>query len=78
MSVANPPAKPLTSKDAADFLGLTPLQLQRLRRSGFGPKYQKLGHRTIRYELAVLTAWQAARTVGNTSEARALAVGGVL
>lgn len=68
----------VSPKEAAALLGLSERLLQDLRRRGTGPRFAKLGHRTVRYPLAALRQWVEAQTVGNTSEARELAAGGAL
>jgi predicted DNA-binding transcriptional regulator AlpA len=53
--------------DAARRLLLSPRTLERLRVSGTGPRYCKLGKR-VAYREADLEAWVSARVVGSTSE----------
>ena len=50
----------LAAADAADLLGLAPSTLAKLRLSGNGPIYCKLGRRIV-YRLADLEAWLEAR-----------------
>jgi excisionase family DNA binding protein len=57
----------LTSHEAADYLRLSKRTLERLRVSGFGPKFVKCG-RSIRYRQSDLEEWIVSRTVGSTSE----------
>jgi excisionase family DNA binding protein len=58
----------LTVLEAADYLRLSTRTLERLRCSGLGPKYVKLG-RSIRYQRDALDEWIAGRVVRSTSEA---------
>jgi predicted DNA-binding transcriptional regulator AlpA len=57
----------LTQRDAARRLLLSPRTLERLRVSGTGPRYCKLGRR-VAYREADLESWIAARVVQSTSE----------
>lgn len=52
---------------AAARIGLAVSTLQKKRVSGDGPPFVKLG-RAVRYRLADLDAWVAARVVSSTSE----------
>ncbi len=58
----------LAPQEAADYLGVPKqfLAIKRLR--GGGPRYAKLGHRTVRYDRADLDAWMTASKVASTSE----------
>lgn len=60
----------LRTKGAAEYLGLSVSYLEKLRVTGGGPRFAAMG-RAISYAVADLDAWAAARTVGNTAEARA-------
>jgi excisionase family DNA binding protein len=57
----------LTQSDAAKYLHCSTRTLERLRVSGDGPCYVKLGH-LVRYRLADLEAWVAAHLRSNTSQ----------
>jgi len=57
----------LTTHEAASYLRLSPRTLERLRVSGTGPKFVRLGH-SIRYRQQDLDAHVAARVVASTSE----------
>jgi len=59
----------LTVHEAADYLRLSTRPLERLRCSGFGPKFVKCGDRAIRYRQSDLEEWIASRVVRSTSEA---------
>lgn len=63
------PHKPtfLNSKQAADYLGLKPNTLAKMRVYGNGPKYRKHGFRVL-YALDDLIAWSEASSRRSTSE----------
>jgi len=60
----------LTADEAAKVLGLAPSTLAKLRLSGNGPVYCKLGRRVI-YRREDLDAWLESRVARNTSDADA-------
>lgn len=62
----NATGKLLTPDQAADFLGFKPGWLARLRCTGGGPMYIRLG-RKVRYRLDDLNAWTAERRTASTS-----------
>lgn len=49
---------------AAEYCGVSPALLKKLRRHGGGPPYARIGHRTVIYTTADLDAWVAALRVG--------------
>ncbi len=53
----------------AKRLGTSERTLERLRATGTGPKFVRVG-RLVRYREADLETWLAAQTVQSTSEAR--------
>lgn len=57
----------LNSKQAADYLGLKPNTLAKMRVYGNGPKYRKHGFRVL-YALEDLNAWSEASSRRSTSE----------
>ena len=57
----------LRPRDAATMLGLSESTLAKLRLSGGGPEYLKLG-RCIRYARKSLDSWIQARTRRSTSD----------
>jgi predicted DNA-binding transcriptional regulator AlpA len=61
----------LTQNDLAKLLKLSVRTLERLRVSGRGPKFLRIGH-SIRYRPEDAQSWQASRVVGSTSEAGCL------
>jgi predicted DNA-binding transcriptional regulator AlpA len=61
---------PLTAREAAKFVGLAPSTLAKMRLSGNGPVYCKLGRRVVcRQE--DLAAWLESRVARDTSDADA-------
>ena len=58
----------LTTPEAAIFLGLIPNYLEKLRITGGGPEFVKLG-RAVRYEPQALDRWIAERRRRSTSQA---------
>jgi predicted DNA-binding transcriptional regulator AlpA len=57
----------LDQRQAADYLHVSTRTLERLRVSGDGPAYVKLGH-LVRYRLGDLEKWIAAHCVCSTSQ----------
>ncbi len=57
----------LNSKQAADYLGLKPNTLAKMRVYGNGPKYRKHGFRVL-YAFEDLNAWSEASSRRSTSE----------
>jgi predicted DNA-binding transcriptional regulator AlpA len=60
----------LTASEAARVLGLAPSTLAKLRLSGNGPVYCKLGRRVV-YRRDDLVAWLESRVALNTTDADA-------
>jgi len=59
----------LTQREAAELLRLNERTLIRLRVSGGGPKYVRLGNtRAVRYRPEDPQSWLAKKLVGSTSE----------
>ena len=58
----------MDTKAAADYLGLSPSTLNRMRVTGDGPRYSKLGRRVI-YDVRDLDSWIEARKRRFTGEA---------
>lgn len=52
----------LTTKEAAAFLQVSEKTLEKWRTKGTGPKFRRLGHRTVRYLQADLIAWPGMTT----------------
>jgi predicted DNA-binding transcriptional regulator AlpA len=67
MTNSNPSLSP---DAAAEFLGLASSTLAKMRLSGNGPLYCKLGRRVV-YRKEDLEAWRESRVVRNTSDANA-------
>jgi predicted DNA-binding transcriptional regulator AlpA len=68
MTTSNPIT--LNAREAARFLGLAPSTLAKLRLSGTGPVYCKLGRRVI-YRQQDLASWLESRVARDTSDADA-------
>jgi predicted DNA-binding transcriptional regulator AlpA len=58
----------LRTPAAAEYVGLRPPTLEKLRVRGEGPKFVKLGTRTVGYDIADLDDWIEKRKVSSTSE----------
>jgi predicted DNA-binding transcriptional regulator AlpA len=57
----------LTPKEAAAFLQLSEKTLEKWRSKGTGPKFRRMGHRTVRYSQDDLLNWPG--MVSTTQEA---------
>jgi conjugative transfer signal peptidase TraF len=57
----------LTTVEAATYVGLSRRTLEKMRTTGNGPAYRKHG-RYVRYHVADLDSWSAARRTSSTSE----------
>ena len=64
------PSKVVTTKIAAQLVGLSESTLAKLRLNGNGPVYCKLGRRVV-YRPADLEEWLQTRTARDTSDADA-------
>lgn len=62
----------LTVEAAADYLGLSVPTLNRLRGTGGGPNFLKLGARRIAYDTRDLELWLASCRRSSTSAAEAI------
>ena len=60
----------LTTVQAADYLGLSPRTLEKMRVLGGGPHYRKHG-RYVRYHIDDLNAWSSSHTHDSTSDGAA-------
>jgi predicted DNA-binding transcriptional regulator AlpA len=58
----------LSVSGAAEYVGVSVSYLNKLRSTGGGPVYAKIGSRRIVYRLADLDAWLAASRRRSTSE----------
>jgi len=67
MSNESQPLYTLTTEGAAKHTLLSVSTLKKLRLTGTGPKYMKLG-RAVRYRASDLDAWMAARVITSTSQ----------
>ena len=66
--IAGPSGEILTTPEAANYVRLGKPTLDRLRLTGGGPKFAKLGG-AVRYRKADLDAWLESKLVSSTSEA---------
>ena len=53
----------LTTSEAAEAIGVTESTLVNWRRVGQGPRFVRLGYKTVRYSHEDLAHWLAAQTV---------------
>lgn len=58
----------LRTPEAARYLSLSPRTLEKLRVTGGGPPYIRLGRRAIVYDPTDLAAWAASRRRRSTSD----------
>ena len=58
----------LTQREAATALRLSERTLERLRCSGLGPKFIRLGQKSVRYQQSAIDEWIVGREVRSTSE----------
>ncbi|WP_374597962.1 helix-turn-helix transcriptional regulator [Brevundimonas sp.] len=61
----------LTPRQLAAELHLSVSYLAKLRIRGGGPKFERYGHRTVRYPRTEVNAWRAARSATSTSAEQA-------
>lgn len=57
----------LSTKQTAKFLGTSTRILEDMRRTGRGPKYIKIGYRTVRYRKSDLLEWLEQKTFSNNA-----------
>ena len=55
-------------RQAAEYLGLAPGTLAKMRLRGDGPPYSKVGPRAVIYDIQILDAYAADRMRRSTSE----------
>lgn len=58
----------LNEREAARDLKFSTVTLQRMRLTGEGPRFAKLGKKSVRYRRADLDEWVESRLVRSTSE----------
>lgn len=61
----------LTTRQAAEVLGLEPRTMEEFRRKGSGPPFIRLSSRSVRYRLDALERWLEERTFQSTAAERA-------
>lgn len=61
MQRAPAPDDYITSADVARRLSLPRGRVDKMRLNGTGPRFARLGHRTVRYRVADVDAWAEAR-----------------
>ncbi len=59
----------LKPTQAAEYVGLKPPTLAKMRVRGDGPKYVKVGRKVVIYEISDLDEWIARQKRSSTSEA---------
>jgi len=57
----------LDTRGLAERWQCSPRKIEKLRQSGMGPTYVKLGAQVL-YDVGVIEAYEAAHTIGSTSE----------
>jgi hypothetical protein len=60
--------RPLTTAEAADWLGVSTQFLEIARHRGDGPRYMRLGPRCIRYTIPWLREWCEQRAFTHTKQ----------
>lgn len=60
----------ITTKQAADLLGVSPRSLEKWRLIGCGPAYRKLAGRLVRYALADLDDFAGDRRISTSDPGR--------
>ena len=58
----------LTTRDVAEWLGVSVQFLEIARHRGYGPKFVRIGPGRIRYRRADVLAWLEERTFASTSQ----------
>jgi excisionase family DNA binding protein len=61
VSSTNQPTDLLSTEKVAALLGVSRPALEQRRRRGGGPRFLRLGPRTVRYRVSDVEAWLAAR-----------------
>ncbi len=63
-----PPIRVLRTPDAANYLGLTASTLEKMRLTGIGPRFVRLGSRAVGYSIDALDSFIEAGTRTSTSD----------
>lgn len=58
----------LRTRAAAEYLGLSPSTLEKMRARGTGPRYLRLGGRSVGYDRGDLDAWLDGQRIDSTGE----------
>ena len=58
----------LSTREVADWLGMSILWLEVGRMRGYGPRFVRIGTRRIRYRRADVLAWLKSRTFSRTDQ----------
>ena len=62
------PEQLLETKVIAEYMGTTPQNLAQMRYRGTGPKFIKLGARSVRYRWSDVEAWIEANTLTQSDQ----------
>lgn len=57
-----------TGNEVAEYLGITPNALAKMRMDGSGPEFIRVNSRTIRYQWATVNKWLESRTHTTTDD----------
>ena len=67
ISTFRDPEKIVSTEEVAAYLGLAPITLAKMRTTGGGPRYLKLG-RAVRYRMADVQQWALEQRHSHTAE----------
>lgn len=65
-----PLEKLFTTREAAEYLGVSEAHLQRMRSEGGGPSFCRIGKRRVGYRAGDLSTWLGNRVATSTADAR--------
>lgn len=65
-----PLEKLFTTREAAEYLGVSEAHLQRMRCEGGGPSFCRIGKRRVGYRACDLSEWISSRVVTSSQDAR--------
>lgn len=66
----SPLEKLFTTKEAAEYLGVSEAHLGRMRCEGCGPSFCRIGKRRVGYRACDLSEWLESRVVTSSDDAR--------